>query len=182
MNDMLRLLLEAKRNIESVCAVPSTMILPRKAETTAAIIQQTLPTYQRGLEQRTKAVQDGMIAPLFGCMEVIVSDLLPKEYVTVGHTFRDVPPAKHRSLRLWKKLRYGKRRCHVEPIIEEFDVAFMINESAMKQAMIHAMNFENRHFRGAAFRLGSGPCWRGGWAAACGAGRDGKPVDLRSIR
>lgn len=35
----------------------------------------------------------------------------------IGHWFHNPPPSRHRSRRLWKKLRYGRRRGNVSPIV-----------------------------------------------------------------
>lgn len=157
MTDLAKLLLDAKRHINDVCGVPSTLLLSRKAESTAALIQQATATHRNGLNQKADMIREEFTPMLFHGMKVIVSDMLPKEYITVGHTFRDVPSAKHRSLRLWKKLRFGKRRCYVKPIIEEFDVAFMINEDAMKLVMNQTLEFEDRYFHAPSTFL-----WRSG--------------------
>lgn len=59
---------------------------------------------------------------------VQVSALLPKRRELIGHTFNtDISPSKHRSKRLWKKLRYGTRKSpKVKPLYLESEQVFML--------------------------------------------------------
>lgn len=53
---------------------------------------------------------------MFNGMRVIVNPLLQADHI--GHWFVNPPPAKNRSRRIWKKLRYGKRRAAVRRMEE----------------------------------------------------------------
>lgn len=135
MTEMLKLMLEAKERIAETCGVPETLLMRRD---TAKTFEQAMANQRLGgalLRQRADEIRENFIAPVYAGIKVIVSDHMPKHYECVGHTFRNPPPAKNRSLRLWKKLRYGKRRQYVEPIMQEIEIAFVFNEQALRDAV-----------------------------------------------
>lgn len=114
-------------------SIMENMIIPRKFLIPNDVASTFFEVKER-IQEHEKA-----IIPFFNEAQLIISDLLPKHYVCIGHNFYNPPPSKNRSLRLWKKLRYGKRRCLVEPIMVEEKFIFVINDIPAMQRNLDDM-------------------------------------------
>lgn len=130
--NMLKVIQDFKKSLHDSMAIPNTLLIPRRAES----------SYHEAAAKMVASADSlyGRITPWMNQIQVIVSDYLPKLEECVGHEFNNPPPARNRSLRLWKKLRYGLKNRFIKPIMQEMECAFVFNKDVMARDMQKCIN------------------------------------------